>query len=390
MSSYFRLTAILIFAVAVFEASTNIFLPSLCIIQDFHHTTPAHTQFTVSAYLLGFGILGLLGGPLSDSIGRRPVMLLGLSLFWIGSLFSMVYAKESLDILIIARFIQGLGAGTATILIMVIIKDFFDEMTCARILSLMGMVIAVAPMIAPMLGGAIADYYAWESNFVIMFIAATITLLFYIKEGQESHFKRKPFHLNKVKGIYLRLLGHKKCLFYSLISMLLYGSLFAWIIHAPFYFQENFNLTNFSYAILTALGPVMYILGSFVNFILLPRFGITVLTRYGLYTVIAATLFLLTTSLFTTQSFWLYIIGFLIFSTGMAPIFANAATKALEGENKGAASAMLACLEQSFAAFSVFFVSYSKGSSMLMSISFMTCASLIAYALFRNVSKIDA
>lgn len=381
----------MVIAIGVFEASTNIFLPSLPSIQAFFGAQPSHVQLTVSLYLLGFALLGLIGGPLSDSIGRRPVLLFGLTLFLIGSALCYFHADRSLPILIAARFLQGLGAGLSTILIMVVIKDLYNEVQCARILSIMGMMIAIAPMIAPMVGGAIADFYAWQTNFLIMLVAATIVFFMYLRDGKESSHKRTPFHISKILHRYRDLLKNKKSLQYCCVSMFVYGALFAWLVHAPFYFELTYNITGFSYAAFAAIGPITYIFGSFLNYIFLPRFGMTTLIRAGLYTAMAGAFFLLL-NVFIGPYFWTYFIGFLIFNGGMAPVFANASTRALEfsDDHKGAASALLASLEQSFAAFATFVVGYGAPTSIILPVAFMVISLLASYAVFRNLSKRDA
>src|SRR5476649_649095 len=108
--SLHRLTPILLmFAVLAFEMSTDLYLPSLPEIAQFFSVPDAAAQTTLSAYLLGFSLLGLVAGPLSDTIGRRPVILGSMSVFALGSICCWI--APSMTSLILARFMQGIGAG---------------------------------------------------------------------------------------------------------------------------------------------------------------------------------------------------------------------------------------------------------------------------------------
>ena len=127
--SLHRLTPILLmFAVLSFEMSTDLYVPSLPEMGSYFHVSDAAVQTTISAYLLGFALLGLLAGPLSDRLGRRPVMIGCMAVFSLGSI--ACWLAPSMSSLIASRFIQGLGAGMSMVVSTAILKDIYDEKIC--------------------------------------------------------------------------------------------------------------------------------------------------------------------------------------------------------------------------------------------------------------------
>lgn len=383
------IAGLLVLSVVLFESATNIFLPALPSIQEFFKESVQHVQMTLSVYLLGFALLGVIAGPISDAIGRKPVIVFGLGLFLLGSFFSYIFADESLNMLITARFFQGLGAGVATVLVIASIKDMFDEIKCARMLSLMGMVIATAPMIAPLVGGAIAEVSHWMVLFSLMFYGAAVVFVIYLISGKETNQHKKKLNLNFIWKNYRAVLANPNAMRYIIISMLLYGALFAWVFQAPFFFEEEFQLGAFDYALFAACGPLAYMSGSFFNYKCLPKFGFYGMITIGLIAATVGASVLLILCLFKIHSLGFYLGGFLSFNAGLAPVFSNSSTKSvsLVDDKRGAASALLATFEQSFAAFTTYSVGLFNSANILPAVVIMFIALILAVLLFRSISE---
>lgn len=382
--------ALLVLAVFLFESATSLFLPSLPSIQDFFKVSAQHVQNTLSAYLLGFALLGIIAGPISDAVGRRPLMIFGLILFLAGSFFSYVFANESLNMLILSRFFQGLGAGVATVLVFATLKDMFDDLKCAQMMSLMGIIIATAPMISPLIGGTIAEISHWMTLFSIMLGGALLVFVVYFFMGRETLIHKKNLNLPSILKNYRVLFSHKSVMGYIIISTLLYGALFAWIVHAPFFFCAVFHLSTLEYALFAACGPIFYMIGAFINYILLPRMGIPSMIVVGLVAASVGALCVLVLSLSQTPSLGLYLGAFLAFNAGLAPVFSNAGTMAISmsEDNRGSASALLAAFEQAFAAFTTFLVGLGSAQSILPASMIMVIAMVVASGIFIRIRKI--
>jgi DHA1 family bicyclomycin/chloramphenicol resistance-like MFS transporter len=173
---------------------------------------------------------------------------------------------------------------------------------------------------------------------------------------------------------------------FILMSSFIYGSLFAWIVQAPFYFETIFHLSDFSYALYAALGPVVYIMGSFVNYILLPRLGILMLLRFGLGLSLMGCLALLCATLQSTPHLWWYMAAFLIFNAGVSFVFANASAKAVDLalDKRGTASALLVSCEQLFAAFSSSIVGIYGPLTLTPAVMVMLCSVIGAVIMYRR------
>ena len=137
--------------VAIGPLSIDMYLPSLPAISVDLAATPDATHLTVSAFLLGFCIGMLVYGPLSDQVGRRVLILLGLGLYTVASIGCL--AAEDIHALVALRFLQALGGGAAAVLGRTIVRDVFAAEDAARVLSLMQAVTMLAPLFAPVLGG---------------------------------------------------------------------------------------------------------------------------------------------------------------------------------------------------------------------------------------------
>src|SRR5690349_5338040 len=149
----FALTALLALLTAFGPVSTDMYLPSLPDIGRVLSASPAEVQLTLSAYLIGFAIGQITYGPFSDRYGRRPVLLIALALFCAGSLVCAVSPR--IDVLIAARTLQALGGAGAIVIARAIVRDLYAGARAGRELSLMGSIMAIAPIVAPLIGGVL-------------------------------------------------------------------------------------------------------------------------------------------------------------------------------------------------------------------------------------------
>ena len=154
----------LLTALVAFGAiSTDLYLPSLPAIGAGFAADISQVQLTLSVFLVGFAVSQAVYGPLSDRFGRRPVLLGGLSIYLIASLACMT--APGIGSLIAWRFVQALGACTGVVLGRAIVRDVYGREGAARMLSYMGMAMALAPALGPILGGYLQVWFGWRANF---------------------------------------------------------------------------------------------------------------------------------------------------------------------------------------------------------------------------------
>src|SRR5262249_40392384 len=158
-------TALLALITALGPISTDMYLPSLPDIGRLLSAGPAAVQLTLSAYLVGFAVGQLGYGPVSDHHGRQPVMLTALGLFCAGHIGCA--AAPSIEVLIAARALQALGGSGAIVVARAIVRDLYAGPRAGRELSLMGSIMAIAPIAAPLIGGVLQTGFGWRANFIV-------------------------------------------------------------------------------------------------------------------------------------------------------------------------------------------------------------------------------
>ncbi|MGY8957672.1 MAG: MFS transporter, partial [Alphaproteobacteria bacterium] len=156
--------ALLVTLMVTSQVAITIFLPSMPSIAEDLGTTQSLVQLTVSAYLGAFAVAQLVVGPISDAIGRRKPMLIGLVLFTLASLACA--AATSIELLIAGRIIQAFGGCVCIAISRAIVRDTSDGAAATRAMAYLGMSLAVAPTLAPLLGGQLESFFGWQANFL--------------------------------------------------------------------------------------------------------------------------------------------------------------------------------------------------------------------------------
>ena len=182
--------ALLVALMVTSQVAITIFLPSLPSMAGDLGTSQALVQMTVSAYLGAFAIAQLVVGPISDAIGRRKPLIAGLILFTLGSIACA--AAPTIDILIGARMAQAIGGCACLVVGRAIVRDTTDGAAATRAMAYLGMSLAVAPMLAPLLGGQLETAFGWQSNFLFTALLGGLTLIATILTLDETLPMRSP------------------------------------------------------------------------------------------------------------------------------------------------------------------------------------------------------
>src|ERR1700761_5287832 len=153
----FALTLLLASLTALGPMSSDMYVPSLPDISHSLHVPIAQVQLTISSYLVGFAAGQIVYGPLSDRLGRKPVLLVAIFIYGLGSV--LCATTRSIDALIAARFVQALGGAGAIVLARAVVRDLYSGVRAGRELSLMGSIQALAPIAAPLIGGILQTVF---------------------------------------------------------------------------------------------------------------------------------------------------------------------------------------------------------------------------------------
>ncbi|MEE1612948.1 multidrug effflux MFS transporter [Microvirga sp. CF3016] len=275
------LTVVLALLTALGPLSTDMYLPSLPAIAGGLKATTGQTQLTLSAFLLGFAAGQFFYGPVSDRIGRKPVLLFGLGLFTLASLICAL--SPNIETLIGARFLQALGASGPIVLGRAIVRDFYEGPRAGRELSRMGTIMGVVPAAAPVLGGIIERFTGWRVTFGVMILfglalAATIAL------RMPESIRRKsdvPISFAAILRGFRLLLGHAGYRTYVGLSMLTYGGLFAFISGSSFVLQKIYGLDELSFAFSFTFVVAGFMTGTTLAQHFVGRYGLDGTIRLG-------------------------------------------------------------------------------------------------------------
>ncbi|WP_434608212.1 multidrug effflux MFS transporter [Pseudomonas sp. R1-7] len=329
----------------------DFYLPAFPAMAIAFGTDEKHIQLTLAAYFLGLSLGQLAYGPVADRFGRRVPLLTGVALFTVASL-ACAYAP-SLEWLIGARFVQALGGCAGMVISRAVVSDKCDAVGSAKVFSQLMLVMGLAPILAPMLGGLLVNLYGWQSIFIgltlFSALAATAVAL-WLPESLPDHVPRQP--LSGALRQYGRLLKDSVYLGHALTGGIAIAGMFAYIAGSPFVFIKLYGVPAEHFGWLFGTNAAGFILVAQVNARLLSKRGPAFLLARAVWVYWIAGLSLLAVSALQPERLWPLLIPLFICIASLGCILPNASACAMNGQGAraGSASAMLGCLQFSVAA----------------------------------------
>jgi DHA1 family bicyclomycin/chloramphenicol resistance-like MFS transporter len=265
--------------VGVGALSIDMFLPSLPTIAAVFHTGAPTAQLTVTLFLAGLAVSQLVWGPLSDRLGRRRVLLAGLTIYMLaGTVCGFV---PGIRALIVARVVQALGAGSGPVIARAVVRDLYEPAHAARILAAMGTAQALTPIVAPIIGGWVHALAGWQTVFVVQgAFGAAFLLTAWLVVPETNVFAGAPSGEPTRRRLAL-LLGHPRYLAYVAVAALMFGGQFAFITGSSFALIGVLGLSPTLYGLAFAAVATGLMAGNFVSVKIGARFGIDAMLRAG-------------------------------------------------------------------------------------------------------------
>jgi DHA1 family bicyclomycin/chloramphenicol resistance-like MFS transporter len=326
--------------------SIDTYIPAFAGIAESLDATPTQMQQTLSAYLAGFAVMNLFHGALSDSFGRRPVVLCGIALFTLSSLGCAL--SQTVGHLIFFRLVQGMSSGASMVVARAIIRDMFPPDDAQRVMSQVTIYFGVAPAVAPIVGGLLLVHFGWHSVFVFLtFVGALLWLLSWRLLPETLHATQKqPFHVGHLLKGYWEMGSSPRFLALALASGVPFNGMFLYILSAPSFLGDLLRLppTHFFWLFMLTISGIMG--GAFLSGRLAGKMKPTRQIRIGFTIMFSiASLNLLLNLLLPARPLWaLPPIG--IFSFGWALMVPVVTLMVLDQAplRRGMASSLQACI----------------------------------------------
>ena len=345
IKSELRVLIILSALMSFASVSTDMYLPALPAITRALHAAPGSIELTFSAFLVGFSLGQLLWGPISDRVGRRGPLAAGLFLFTIGSVGCAL--STSVMQMMIWRVIQALGACVGPVLARAMVRDLYGHEHSARILSMLILIMGVAPLIGPLLGGQILTLWSWRAIFWVLAAVgiATWVALSALPESLPAS-RRSTVPLRHTFKSYWELLGDARLMGYAMAGGFFYAGAYAFIVGTPQVYITYYHVSPQAYGWLFGLNIVGMMAANFVNRRLLKHFKSEELFRMGTWILAIAGVVLLIDAYRGLGGLTGLVVPIFVFMSMNGLIVANSVADALSHfpHKAGTASSLLGAL----------------------------------------------
>jgi DHA1 family bicyclomycin/chloramphenicol resistance-like MFS transporter len=375
--------------IGVAPFTMDIYLASMPSMTDALAATPEEVQLTLSVYMYGWGFAQLAAGPLSDRYGRRPALLYGLAVFVAASIACAL--SRNVYVLIAARLVQALSLAPIAVVPRAVVRDLHSGDKAAHMLSLMGIVLGIAPIAAPIIGSQLHVLFGWQANFVLVALYGVVLWAFVLRSLPETLARRDVDATRPaiIRANYARLLRSRTFCGYMLVAAAAFSGLFAFLAGSAFVFVSVLGESERSFGLMFGAVMLGSITGSTLGSRLVPRLGIERMVRMGTSLMVVAGIALAGLALADASHplaiivpMFVYMVSFML---TMPPATAGALTPF--PQIAGSASSLLAfCqfLAASTAALIVGLTFDGTARPMALTIAAASVAAFASFRLFRD------
>lgn len=386
----FYLILILGLLSAIGPLSIDMYLPAFPNIAKNLHSTVAHVMLSLSSFFVGISAGQLVYGPLLERMGRKKPLYAGLCIYLLASVGCA--AATSVDALILFRLLQALGGCAGMVAARAIVRDMFEVKENAKIFSLLMLVVAVSPIIAPTLGGYITAAFGWRYVFVVLIgvdLLILVGVYFLLPESREPNpdFSLRPAAITRN---FVDILKHPQFYTYALTGAVAYGGLCAYISGSPHVFMELFRVSEKQYGWIFALIAIGIISASQLNNLALRRSTSESIIKAALSCQSCIGIAFAVLAFAGWSNLYLTVFLIFLFLGCQGFVFPNASALSLAnfGHNAGSASALMGGVQMSFGAGASALVSVLQNNTALPMAGMMaacSCGALSVFVLGRKI-----
>ncbi|MFW5679939.1 MAG: multidrug effflux MFS transporter [Pseudomonadota bacterium] len=272
---------LLVTFVAMGPVSTDLYLPALPAIAAGLETSSERVQFTLGIFILGFAFAQLIYGPLADRFGRRPVIFAGLALYCAATVLCLV--AWSIEVLLVGRLLQAVGGCAGPVIGRAIVRDRFAPREAAAVIGYLASAMALAPMLAPFLGGWLAVGFGWRATFAALLaygLGVTLAIALALPETRPRGV-RPPTRRELVTN-YAGLLRDPLFVGFTFTTGAMFAALFTWITNSSFVLIDLYAVRPEAFGWYFAACAGSYVVGAFTGARTAKRFGIVLTLATGI------------------------------------------------------------------------------------------------------------
>ncbi|MFS1416615.1 Bcr/CflA family drug resistance efflux transporter [Vibrio sp. 10N.286.49.C2] len=373
---------------ALTPLAIDMYLPAMPTIAQDLGVNAGAVQITLTVYTAGFALGQLLHGPLADSYGRRPVLLFGVFFFGIASAVSAT--TTSIESLTLVRTAQGFAGAAAAVIIQAIVRDMFDKEDFARTMSFVTLVITLAPLVAPMVGGHLAIWFGWRSIFWVLTAFSVVVIaavLWKIPETLAPE-NRQPLRFRTTIKNYARLCKNPVAMGLMFSGAFSFAGMFAFLTAGSFVYIDIYGVTPDQFGYLFGLNIITMIIMTSINGRLVKKVGLHGMLKFGLSVQLFAGLGLLASGLLDL-GIWGIVPFVMLFIGTLSTIGSNSMGLLLSGYPKmaGTTSSLAGTLRFGTGSLVGAIVAVLPGGSIWPMIVLMAICSVLSAGLYWTLGK---
>jgi len=383
---HFELIVLLGAVTAFAPVSIDMYLPALPALGDEFGASPGHVQLSVASFFLGLAIGQGFYGPLSDRFGRTRPLYAGLTIFVFASIACAL--APSMNFLIVVRFFQALGACSGQVLARAVVRDLFEPREAVQVFSLLVLVMGVSPVLAPLLGGQILQWYPWRTIFWVIAALGAAGLIGVLVRLHETHRDRhKKLVIANVVRIYGELLRDRDFLGYVLTGGMAMAGMFAYIVGSPYIFIEHFHVTTAHFGYFFGANALGLVLAAQLNARLVRYFTSDAIIRKVLLVQVASGVLLFAGVWTGVLQLYGVAIFLFIYVASVGCLFPNITAMAMapHGKKAGSASAMIGVIQFTLAATSASVIGAVRGGTAMPVATLIAICAVSAAILYRSM-----
>jgi MFS transporter, DHA1 family, multidrug resistance protein len=384
-----RLVSILGALTAFGSLSIDMYLPSFPTLERELQASGSAVQFSLAAFFIGLALGQAFYGPLADRFGRKRPLYFGIALYVLASVGCAL--APNIESLIAWRFVQAVGGCAGIVIARAMVRDLFDHQQSAKVFSLLVLVLGVAPILAPVLGGYVLQWYGWRAIFVILAVFG-VGCLFAAIFGLEETLPEAARHthdnpIRTAVRVYGQLLVDRRFNGYALAGAVAQAGLFAYISNSPFVFIQFYGVSEQTFGILFGVNAFGLIAASQINHRLLARWKPDEILHWVVLLIAYFGLVMLLMAWTRLGGMWAVWPPLFAFVSALGFSFPNmiAGAMAHQAERAGSASALVGTLQFGAATLAGSLVSAMHGHSAVPMAAVIAGCGCLALVLHRTM-----